>query len=94
MNPLLLSALAAISIPIILHILYKRQVIRIDFSSIRFLKELQKNQLVKSSWLELIILLLRVLTIACLVIAFSNPVSELNLPFSLPLKNQQFIYID
>jgi hypothetical protein len=94
LNPALLIGMMAIAVPIILHFLYRKKIIIIDFSSIFFLKKLQKNKINKVSWLEWLILALRILTIICIVLSFSNPISETKYPLSIPAKSTHFIAVD
>ena len=44
LNPAVLLGLLAASIPIIIHLLNLRKLKKIDFSTLQFLKELQKNK--------------------------------------------------
>jgi hypothetical protein len=94
LNPLLLSSAAAILIPVFLHFFFKRKKKIVYFSSIRFLKELDKKQLIKSSWLEWILLALRILTIAFLVLAFAYPSGKERLFFSNHDEVNTFIFIN
>ena len=47
LNPTILLGLLAASIPIILHFLNLRKIKRIEFSTLAFLKELQKSKIKK-----------------------------------------------
>jgi len=44
LNPAILFGLLAASIPIIIHLLNLRKLKKIEFSTLQFLKELQKNK--------------------------------------------------
>ncbi len=73
LNSALLFALSAVSIPLIIHFLSKRRIKTIEFSSLRFLEQMQKSRM---KWLkikELILLILRMLIIALIVMAFARP---------------------
>ena len=72
--PLFLWALAAISVPIIIHLFNFRRYKKVYFTNVKFLKELKQESKSKSRLKELLILLLRCLTILCLVLAFSQPI--------------------
>lgn len=72
--PLFLWALAAISIPIIIHLFNFRRYKKVYFTNVHFLKELQLESQSKSRLKELLILLSRILAITCLVLAFAQPV--------------------
>jgi hypothetical protein len=73
LNPLLLFGLAAAAIPILIHLLNIRRLKLIDFSSLRFLKELQKTRMRRLKLRQWLILMLRTLLIVFLVLAFSRP---------------------
>jgi hypothetical protein len=73
LNPFVLFGLAAAAIPILIHLLNKRKLRTIDFSTLSFLKELQKNTMRKITIRQWLLLLLRTFLIAALVLAFSRP---------------------
>jgi len=73
LNPAVLFGLIAASIPVIIHLLNLRKLKKIEFSSLMFLKELQRNKIRKIKIKQWIILLLRVLIILFLVFAFARP---------------------
>lgn len=74
LNPLILFGLAAISVPILIHLLNLSKVRKIEFSTLRFLKELQKSKMRRIKLRQLILLALRILAIAFLVLGFADPV--------------------
>jgi len=76
LNPAVLIGLLAASIPVILHLLNLRKLKRIEFSSLRFLKELQKQRIRKLKMKQWLLLALRVLAIVFLVLAFARPALE------------------
>ena len=71
--PTFLWALLAVSIPVIIHLFNFRRYKKVYFSNVRFLKELQHESKSKSRLKEILILIARCFTIACLVFAFSQP---------------------
>ncbi len=73
LNPAVLFGLLAASIPVLIHLLNLRKLKRIDFSTLSFLKELQKNKIRKIKLKQWILLALRVLIILFLVTAFARP---------------------
>jgi hypothetical protein len=94
-SPLFLWALAAIAVPIIIHLFNFRKYTKVYFTNVKFLKELQQESKSKSRLKELLILLARCLTIACLVLAFSQPViPNLNNPVKNSGINAISLYID
>jgi hypothetical protein len=73
LNGAFLFLLSAVSIPLIIHFLSKRRIKTIEFSSLKFLEQMQKSRM---RWLrikELILLALRMLVIALIVMAFARP---------------------
>lgn len=73
LNPFVLFGLAAASIPLILHLLNLRKLRTIEFSSLRFLKELQKTSMRRIRFRQILLLVLRTLLVIALVLAFSRP---------------------
>src|SRR5690606_33644345 len=76
LNPAILFGLLAVSVPILIHLFNLRKVQRMEFSTLMFIKELQKTKLKRIKLKQLILLALRCLAIIFLVIAFSKPVFE------------------
>jgi hypothetical protein len=79
LNPGILVALLAGTIPILIHLFAKKRPQRIIFSSIRFIKEIQKQQNKKINLKNLLILLMRILFILFVILGISRP--ALKLPF-------------
>ena len=73
LNPAVLLGLIAASIPILIHLFNLRKLKKIEFSTLAFLKELQKNKIRKVKLKQWILLALRVLIILFLVLAFARP---------------------
>ncbi|MFB6278517.1 MAG: BatA domain-containing protein [Salinibacter sp.] len=73
LNPAALLALAAVTIPLFLHFFNLRQPRTVDFSSLDFVKELQESAVQRVRIKEWLLLILRMLAIACLVLAFAQP---------------------
>lgn len=96
LNPLVLFGLLAASIPIIIHLLNLRKLKIVEFSSLQFLKEMQKNKMRKIKIKQILLLILRTLAIIFLVLAFSRPtIREINLAgFGSEVKNTIVILID
>lgn len=96
LNPLVLFGLLAASIPIIIHLLNLRKLKVVEFSSLQFLKEMQKNKMRKIKIKQILLLILRTLAIIFLVLAFSRPtIREINLAgFGSEVKNTIVILID
>ena len=73
LNPLALFGLLAAAIPILLHLLNLRKLRTIEFSTLSFLKELQKTSIRRLKLRQLLLLVLRTLLVLLIVLAFSRP---------------------
>lgn len=71
--PALLGALAALAIPIIIHLFNFRRFKKVYFTNIRFLKEVKEETASRSKIKHLLVLLCRIAAIAAIVIAFAQP---------------------
>ncbi|MCI0717247.1 MAG: BatA domain-containing protein [Chlorobi bacterium] len=69
----MLWGLAAVSIPIIIHIFNLKKTKKIEFSTLMFLKEIQQSKYKRIKLKQLLILLCRIAFIILLVLAFSRP---------------------
>ncbi len=76
LNPTVLLGLLAAGIPILIHLLNLRKLKKIEFSTLVFLKELQKTKIRKIKLKQLILLALRILIILFLVLSFARPTLE------------------
>ncbi len=91
LNPIFLIALAAVGLPLVIHLLNLRKPKKIRFSTLSFFKELQKTTIRKIRIKRLLLLLIRFLAIACLALVLARPF----LPPSLSIGgegNQPAIY--
>ena len=73
LNPAVLFGLFASLIPVLLHFLNLRKLTKIEFSTLKFLKELQKTKIRRIKFKQWLLLIIRVLIIICLVLAFARP---------------------
>ncbi len=71
--PSFLFALFAVIIPILIHFFSFRKLTTVYFSNVSYLKNIRKESQKKSRLKHLLILLSRILAIACLVFAFAQP---------------------
>ncbi|MBI2794994.1 MAG: VWA domain-containing protein [Ignavibacteria bacterium] len=81
LNPFALLGLVASGIPILLHLLNLRRLKVVEFSTIRFLQELQLSRVRRLKLQQILLLILRTLLIVFAVLAFARP----TIPTSLPL---------
>ena len=73
LNPLLLAGLAAVAIPIAIHLFNFRRPQRLDFSTLRFLREIEATAVRRVRIRQWLLLALRTLAVICLVLAFARP---------------------
>lgn len=74
LTPIFLWALTAALIPLILHMMQRRRIITIPFSTLRFLKLAQKKSANRVRMENILLWLLRTLLIILIVLAFAAPV--------------------
>ena len=71
--PTFLLALAALAIPIILHLFYFRRFKKVYFTNVKFLKEVKEETSARSKLRNILVLISRLLALAFLVLAFAQP---------------------
>jgi len=76
--PAFLFALAAIAIPILLHLFYFRRFKKVYFTNVRFLREVKEETSARSKLRNLLVMLMRIGAIAALVFVFAQPFIPLN----------------
>lgn len=84
LNGLFLFALGAVALPVLIHLLNRRRLRKIRFSTLEFIDELNKRRMSKINLRRWIVLLLRALAVAFLVLAFARPTLRSNAPFFVP----------
>jgi hypothetical protein len=73
LNSALLAGLAAVALPILIHLFSRRRYPLINFSTLRFLKKLQRQQMRKLKLRQWLLLLLRTAAVLLVVLAFARP---------------------
>ncbi|HNS72044.1 MAG TPA: BatA domain-containing protein [bacterium] len=73
LNSAILMGLAAVALPILIHLFTRARSRPIPFSSLRFLKQLQNQKIRRLKIRQLLLLLLRTLAVLLLVLAFARP---------------------
>ncbi len=73
LNPFLLFGLAGISVPIIIHLLNRRQIQRVPWAAMRFLQVSIENNQRRMQIEDILLLILRVLLIALIALALARP---------------------
>ncbi|MFN7119382.1 MAG: BatA domain-containing protein [Saprospiraceae bacterium] len=71
--PTFLFALAALAIPVILHLFYFRRFKKVYFTNVRFLREVKEETSARSKLRNILVLIARLLTLTFLVLAFAQP---------------------
>mgnify|MGYP001429203929 CR=1 FL=1 len=74
LTPFFLWLLPLAAIPLIIHLLNRRNLITIDFSTLRFLKLLEKESIRKLQILQILLLILRTIIILFVVLMITRPV--------------------
>ncbi|MBQ39738.1 MAG: hypothetical protein CME04_25410 [Gemmatimonadaceae bacterium] len=73
LNPLALAGLAAALIPLAVHLLHRCKPREVPFSNLAFLRELHQSRMRSLRLRQWLVLLLRMLALACLALAFARP---------------------
>ena len=92
--PSFLWALAALAIPIIIHLFHFRRFKKIYFSNVKFLQEIKEETASRSNLKHLLVLLARLLALAFLVLAFAQPFIAKNEQTIVKGKRAISIFID
>ncbi len=92
--PGFLYALAAISIPILVHLFNFRKFKKIEFTNVRFLKEIKQKTQNQNKLKHLLVLLTRILAVSALVFAFAQPYFPTDNIENTKFKNSVSIFVD
>lgn len=76
LNGILWIAASAALIPLALHLFFRRRVKVVEFSSLRYLKEMEKHQLRRLKIRQWLLLILRMLIVIVVVAAFARPTAR------------------
>jgi len=91
-HPELLYALFLLLIPIIIHLFQLRKFQKIDFTNVAFLKKVNIQTRKSSKLKKWITLLLRLLALACIILAFAQPFTASKT--ALNTQKETVVYID
>ncbi len=95
LNPFALIGLAAASIPVLLHLLNMRRLRTVEFSTLRFLLQLQQTRVRRLKLQQLLLLILRTLLVLFAVLALARPTIPGRLPLlSSPSRSSVVILVD
>jgi hypothetical protein len=78
LNSSILMGLAAVALPILIHLFTRAKAKPIPFSSLRFLKQLQNQKIRRVKVRQILLLILRTLIVLFLVLAFARPTCRSN----------------
>ena len=76
LTPSVLWFLGAVTIPILIHLLSRLRINKVEFSTVRFIKQLETSSIRKVQIQKILLLLLRVLALASLVMMMAQPVTQ------------------
>lgn len=91
-NPEILYALFLLLIPIFIHLFQLRRFQKVDFTNVAFLKKVTIQTRKSSQLKKWLTLLMRLLALACIIIAFAQPFTALKT--TLNSKKETVVYID
>ncbi|MFA4986562.1 MAG: BatA domain-containing protein, partial [Candidatus Brocadiia bacterium] len=74
LSPLFLLGAAAVAVPVIIHLMQRKQAKPLSFSSLRFLKEIHARLSMRQRIREMILLMLRIALILLVALAMARPV--------------------
>jgi Aerotolerance regulator N-terminal/von Willebrand factor type A domain len=94
LNAAFLIGLVAGAVPVIIHLLNRRRVKRVKFSSLEFLEEVNKQRMRRINLRRILILILRTLAILCLVLAFARPTLRSGFLFSGSVPKNVIVCLD
>ncbi len=73
LNPFVLFGLAAASLPVLFHLFAQRRARKVEFTSLRFLKKLEKTSMRTVKVRQILLLIIRTLLVIAVVLAFARP---------------------
>ena len=76
LTPSVLWLLGAVSIPILIHLLSRLRINKVEFSTVQFIKQLETSSIRKMQIQKILLLLLRILALASLVLMMAQPVTQ------------------
>ena len=94
LNAAFLIGLIAGAVPVIIHLLNRRRVKRVKFSSLEFLEEVNRQRMRRINLRRILILILRTLAILALVFAFARPTLRSGLLFAGSVPKNVVVCLD
>ena len=93
-HPEVLWALSALTLPVIVHLFSFRRHRKVQFSQTAFLKEVRQESRSKNRIRHWLILLMRILALACIILAFAEPTRDANIAAADTGAKTVSIYVD
>lgn len=90
-HPEILYALLFLIIPVIVHLFNLQRFVKVSFSNVAFLKKIEKKTRKSSQLKKWLVLVTRLFTFACAILAFSQPYFS---NFSQQLNTHTILYLD
>jgi hypothetical protein len=94
LNAAFLVGLIAATVPVIIHLLNRRRVRRVQFSSLEFLEEVNRQRMRRINLRRILILVLRTLAVLMLVVAFARPTMRSGFLFSGSVPKNVIVCLD
>ncbi len=94
LNAAFLVGFLAAAVPVIIHLLNRRRVRRVQFSSLEFLEEVNRQRMRRINLRRILILVLRTLAVLMLVIAFARPTLRTAFLFSGSMPKNVIVCLD
>lgn len=94
LQPFFLFGLFLLAIPILIHFLNFRKSKTIYFSSLRFIEEVKSTYRKRNRLTDILLLLLRIIALACLIIAFAQPVIQSKNPLAGQASSVVGVFLD
>ena len=92
-NALMLAGLAALAIPVLIHLLLKRRKKRLQFSTVRFFQQQDEQSSRRRKLRNWFLLALRLLIVALLVLAFARPYSHQSQASAAGRKQRRVVFV-
>src|ERR687894_1726341 len=73
LNPLFLLGLAAVAVPVLVHLVRRTRARRVEFPALVFVRQVPQRTIRRRTLHNLLLLLLRCLAVLLIVIAFTRP---------------------
>jgi hypothetical protein len=93
-HPEVLWALFALTIPVVVHLFSFRRHRKVRFSQTAFLREVQQESRSRNQIRHWLVLLMRLLALACIILAFAEPVLDANSSNAQDGRSTLSLYID